>query len=835
MNWKYSINILRTRSSFVIQTRERIGAAVLLLISVLLFAQLQPSRGEAFQSSDPEKSKFEEQWAQQIQSKIQKDLGRYCPDGCSLLEVEVESREVFDTSRANLGFDSVEATPRRFEAKRAEAEILVDNRIGATNIERLSDVLSKASRSYGIPIDLELTRTTFPDSPQVVRSEAESKNVALGRVKAEVEQIISGFCPDDCRLNSVQVSTSRIAVEESQLQPAHRVVVVPESKWALLIQGSVVAVSLDERMSASRKSQIESVLRDTLASFGNANLNVKSVQLPRSARLIEKDDNDLRSDPWGIDKLGRALKVFREFANTKEIIKEREISSREAMLEKSSATKERIDQARETSTSLQSQSESKSLTKEEGNSVAFWTQERVILLGGALCVVLLVLALGLRFVLTGKQVQHLISEGRGVHTSESESFNELNEKFNSEDNVVAASPNAHGEGRAARMVRSSQPLPVGSVVIQGHGADVATRLNIQSIRDELTQYFIVQPKVAREVFSRILREDGVDFAAKCVSVLGEVVVFDLARDHDLKKEVALLAEYIHVSPPFVDDAEQLDVLRSLKLKLTAGKIKQLTQKTQDAFEFLRAHSARVIFDLIADESARSQAVVLTQLSTEKRRLVFELFHGQGKSDLLRAFGLNENLSRDYLQNLADLLKRKLQTSNIADSGALGGADVIIDLMEQSDKQAQALMLSDLDAHDVELARQVRSRLVSIETLGYLSDGLLLEVFLSMEPQQMVVFLAGVREHIRQMILQKAPDDISYDWNASASNLKGIDPENFRLAEMQVLGKMRSFVSSGLLNLSDINDIMYPRSDSATSATAEELRPRRFNISSPVVA
>ena len=66
MNWKYSINILRTRSSFVIQTRERIGAAVLLLISVLLFAQLQPSRGEAFQSSDPEKSKFEEQWAQQI-------------------------------------------------------------------------------------------------------------------------------------------------------------------------------------------------------------------------------------------------------------------------------------------------------------------------------------------------------------------------------------------------------------------------------------------------------------------------------------------------------------------------------------------------------------------------------------------------------------------------------------------------------------------------------------------------------------------------------------------------------------------------------------------------
>jgi hypothetical protein len=125
--------------------------------------------------------------------------------------------------------------------------------------------------------------------------------------------------------------------------------------------------------------------------------------------------------------------------------------------------------------------------------------------------------------------------------------------------------------------------------------------------------------------------------------------------------------------------------------------------------------------------------------------------------------------------------------------------------------------------------------VSIETLGYLSDGLLLEVFLSMEPQQMVVFLAGVREHIRNMILQKAPDDIASDWNASAASLKGIDPENFRLAEMQVLGKMRTFVSSGMLNLNDINDIMYPRLEGTAAAHAEELRPTRFKISSPVVA
>lgn len=812
---------------------NRLSSFVFFLLSLANLLTFQIAFG--YQPSDPEKAQFEEQIAAQIQNKIQKDLSRYCPDGCSLLGVEVVSREVFDTTRANLGFDSIESTHRRFEARRAEAEILVDSRIGTANIQRLNDVLVKASKSYGLSLEIALTRTTFPDSPQVIRAEAQSKSLALGRVKTEVEQVLAGFCPDDCRLSSVEVSTSRISVEDSQSQPSHRVLIVPDSKWALLIQGSSVNLSFDERMGVARKSQIESVLRDTLESFGSSKLRLKSVQLPRSARLIEKDDNELRSDPWGIEKLGRALKVFREFANTKEIIKERELSSRELSREAVSEKKERVDQSRETTPTSKRQGEGEIQTKEDADSFQFWTQERMLLVAGSLCVLLLVGALGLRYVLTGKQVQHLISEGRGA-LSEKPLHLGAQEFSVDTAEITADLGSDHPESRhQKRVVQPPYISTTPALVSSSVGDDLARRLNIQAIRDELTQYFMIQPKISREVFARVLREDGVEFAAKCVSVLGEIVVLNLSGDHDLKKEVALLAEYIHVSPPFVSDAEQLEVLQSLKLKLTAGKIRQFTQKTQDVFDFLRLHSARVIYDLIADETPRSQAVVITQLSTEKRRSVFELFHGQSKSDLLKALGVNEALSRDYLQNMADVLKRKLKTRNLSESGVLGGVDVIIDLMEQSDKNTQAIMLNELDNNDSELARQVRSKLVSIETLGYLSDGLLLEIFLSMEPQHMVVFLAGVREHIRHLILQKAPDDIAFDWNASASNLKGIDPENFRLAEMQVLGKMRAFVASGMLNLADINEIMFPKAEGSTSAPAQDLRPQRFNISSPVVA
>jgi flagellar motor switch protein FliG len=386
-------------------------------------------------------------------------------------------------------------------------------------------------------------------------------------------------------------------------------------------------------------------------------------------------------------------------------------------------------------------------------------------------------------------------------------------------------------------VPAALPLRPRAVVMSTGGIndEVAQRMNIQSLRDELTQMFISQPKVARDVFSRILREDGIEFSAKCVSVLGEIMVFDLLGDDDVKKEVALLAEYIHVNAPVVGDSEQLSVLRSLKLKLTAGKIRHMTQRAQDTFDFLKSFSGRQIYDLICDESARSQAVVLTQLPTDKRRSVFELFEGSLKSALLRELCIKETLPREYLFNVAMALKRKIEKIGASGGEMLGGADVIIDLVERSERESQLEMLENLDRTNPELARQVRSRFVSVETLAYLSDGLLLEIFLALEPQVMVTFLAGTRDKIRQLILRKAPDEIADDWNESASNIRGLDSESFRLAEMQVLSKIRSFAASGLINLNEINEVMYPRVSPSEADTAIKDMSRRFKISSSVVA
>jgi hypothetical protein len=86
-----------------------------------------------------------------------------------------------------------------------------------------------------------------------------------------------------------------------------------------------------------------------------------------------------------------------------------------------------------------------------------------------------------------------------------------------------------------------------------------------------------------------------------------------------------------------------------------------------------------------------------------------------------------------------------------------------------------------------------------------------------------------------MILNKAPDDIAADWSSSASSIKGIDPETFKLAEMQVIGKIRSFASSGMISLNEINEIMFPKQEAADRERSIHEKTNRVLLSSLIVA
>lgn len=745
-----------------------------------------------------------------LQSRFLRDLRRYCLDYCSLLTFDVTSREVFDAINPDLGFDIESAEERSFEADRVTADVLIDIRYGQRNMERLKSLIESVVRTYSFPVDVVWTPIELPETDESAKSLAEVKKQFGVNIRAELERVVRDFCPSECSVTDLQVQVEQASIDDISDGSLNRYIFAKGTRGSVYVKGVSASVSVNADMEGARRQRIENLLREVLQPFGSVSLSIRQMSYPRSAEEVRKDLEAERADPYGLEKLRQMLAIFKEFAGTKEIIRETSSSESSARTESSLSNSTSSSSIRE-SDRVSSLSEQKSSSDSHSEAGLFGLSEQMLYVIGAILLLLVVAgSVGLRFVMNGRRMQQVVEEGL------------------SGPRVIGMAAAPQGSGLGASLAAQASGGSSSS-------EDLARMLEIQKIKDELIQTFLRQPKVAREVFGRILKEDGVQYAAKCVSIFGEIVTFELLDDKDLKDGLTTLAEYVHKNLPRVDPKEELEILQALKLRVAAGKIKVMTAKGTGSFEFLRSKSARQIYNLIVDENPESQSIVLTQLDKTKRNAVFDLFEGESKVGLLRALCQGRTVATEYLMSLADALRRKAQRSGILVQGAMTGVDVLLDLLGQAHLSEQQNLMVELDATNPEAARMVRSSLVTPETLQFIRDGLLIEVFLSLETQTLATFLAGCADHLRNLILSKVPQDIAEDWYEMLSSIQSIDPENYRIAEMQILTRVRSFAESGMINLLDINQSLFPVVHQGGDAAGSGQRRRSFRISQSIVA
>jgi flagellar motor switch protein FliG len=774
---------------------------------------------------DPEKRAEEERIAEETKRLLLSDLRTSCLDYCNVLSAHARLDEVFDSANADLGFESVATRGgKRYRVKEVVIDVLVDTRFGTTNFEKLQVLVRKLSENYPYRSALRFAQLPFPDSVTSTRSEVEVRADFAGQMRNQLERIAGEFCPFDCKIHSVDPVLQRAAMDEAQSGVGHRYIFVRDGKGVLYVRGVNADVSLNSQMDPTRRQRIESLMRQHLAPYGSINLKTNFIAFPRSADEISKDVDAVRADPYGVEKISRLLQVFKEHANTKEVYREKEIgretsrsdSTKDSSKEMARETRESENNSETSSSENSKSSENSREANKDGGS--FWNANAALIIGGILLVLLIAGAVALRFVLSGKRMQAIVHEG------------------------LAGRPAENGEGGAQRAGENGFAQESGSKGSQAfvlNNERLQQRFEHRDLKDDIVQTLASQPKVARDVFGRILREDGIEYAAKCVAIFGEMMIFELLGDADLKGELSTLAEYVHVNLPKLESEEQIEILKNLRLRVTASKMRLMTQKTLDVFDFLKSRSPKQVYDLVRDETPKSQSIVLTQLATEKRRSVFEMFEGIAKVELLRELSSADMVPKEYIHNVAEALKRKALSIPSFDGENIRGTDVLIDLLEQSELADQRDLMSELDSTNPDASRYLRGRLITLETLLYIRDGVMVDIFLSVDQNTMTDFLAGTREHVRSAVLSKAPPDLSIAWRENLVSAGFVDKDAYKLAEMQVLTKIRSLASSGSINLAEINNSLYPalRGDGGMydGQGNPESRKRTFKISKPLVA
>jgi flagellar motor switch protein FliG len=781
------------------------------------------------QASSLERVKLE--MVQNVKNRLTPLLSQYCKEACSIVDVNVTLDED-NIESDDLGFEGVEGTPtaKIINVSRVAVGMQVDDRVSSINRDRLMKILQTNVQDLGVPVDMVWRPVTIPQFGQSAAKEEQLRHELERRMTAAVNKVVDLYCPEDCVLSQVLVDGKLVTPDEASGYPGEELVRDRSGDAILHVNGIEIEVAMNENLPATTRARITKLIQAKTRFAQPVNLSIDVAPFPESFARQQDNDKKVGDDPYGLEKLRQTLKIFREMAGTKEILttnnssttstsansSNNSTSNSNSSTSKESAREEsnsKIQGQINTNTNTKTLTKDSTLTKTELDkfsserlaAAAADKEQRLPIwqwmayLAGFMLLAGTILFVLLKYAHANRDAKMMMYEAQA------------NGMGGARLAPVAAADDRPRASEGGEVGRKEADIDV--------RRDIGLRLKNEELRTELNRIFVEQPRLAKETFSRLLTEDGVEATARYVHIFGQIVVFELLADPNLQRELYELSEYYHKSS-FDFTAEQENrLLTALKTRVTANEIRVLTRRAVERFDFLLQLDAVQIYNLIIDEKPQVQAICMTQLDPKRRRSVFDMYTGQPKVDLMQELCRGEPIPKEFLANIAVVLQRKVTARPEFDVENLRSSEILFDLMDKATLDEQRSLMHNLMRTNPEAARGIKLKLVTVELMPFLKDGHLLEIVLGMEREDLLCFLAGSPEHIRELLLSKAPPELASSWVEDLENFTGGE-QNYQFVEMKVTSRIRNLAKSGSINLLALNDLVF-------GSEAEPLEPERM--------
>ncbi len=733
---------------------------------------------------------------ERVRSRVAPLISKYCEDACQLISVRVSLTEQIPEN-ADIGFEGLD--PQKVEAsyspERIFLEVQIDRQVSEQNRQRLYDILMENTKEFG-PTELRFKPVELPNigkfAPDSIRKEIETA------VRSSIAESIREYCPDACILSYIVVDGKSISAEEASVLPPLEVYKSSSSNSYFHTSSVHVVLAVDDGISDEGRQQLLNVMKARTNFVRPVQIEFDISSFPETFTQKTERLRAESQDPYGLDKLRHLLTLFRDLAGTKEIISNSKESS--SLNEKSSSNltmskEERLREERQEKVKEereQRERQEASTLNNAGDESNRW----FVYVIAVIAVIGIIAFLVARFSSAKKDAQFMITamDGRAING--------------------ASAVEGVEEGGEYAGAEAKPRSPVGRTSLTAR---------LDQLKDDLSQIFLNSPKVARETFARMILEDGVEEAAKYLHILGKMTVYELLDDPTMQRSLFELSDYFHRSDLQFSESEQEQLLLRLKTKVTANEIRVMTQKTIDQFDFLTKMDPAQVFALIQDESSRVQSIVLTQLNPTQRQGVFRAFDGDARTRLLKELCRADAIPREYLGNVAQALNKKASSKPEFDTQNVRASDVLLSFLERSTLSEQKALMSNMRTSNPDTNRTLKMRLVTIEILPYLKTGHLLELVLGLDRDDLLTFLAGTRDHIRELLLSHAPQELAESWVEDLEGINGIEEKRYQSVEHTILNRVRNMASEGIISLMDINNMIFPDDE------VEEDKTKQFSI------
>ncbi|MGE6715898.1 flagellar motor switch protein FliG [Peribacillus frigoritolerans] len=258
------------------------------------------------------------------------------------------------------------------------------------------------------------------------------------------------------------------------------------------------------------------------------------------------------------------------------------------------------------------------------------------------------------------------------------------------------------------------------------------------------------PDVSASVYKH-LTEEEIERLTLEISGVRKVDSDDKEEILEEFHNIALAQDYI--SQGGIGYAKQV-LEKALGTDQATAIINRLTSSLQvRPFDFARKADPGQILNFIQNEHPQTIALILSYLDPTQAGQILSELPQEVQADIARRIALMDSTSPEIINEVEQILERKLSATVTQDYTQTGGVEAVVDVLNGVDRSTERTILDALEIQDPELAEEIKKRMFVFEDIVTLDGRAIQRVVRESDNEDLKLSLKVASDEVKEIVFR----------------------------------------------------------------------------------
>lgn len=224
------------------------------------------------------------------------------------------------------------------------------------------------------------------------------------------------------------------------------------------------------------------------------------------------------------------------------------------------------------------------------------------------------------------------------------------------------------------------------------------------------------------------------------------------------------------------------------------------------FEVARRSDPMQLLTFLTGEHPQTIALVLSYVTAEQAAQVLKSLPPEIAGDVAERIALMDRTSPDVVREVERVLETRISAlTTSGDMSAPGGVDVVVNILNRTDRATEKTIVQGLEARVPDLAEEIKRRMFLFEDIAHLEDRFVQRILRDIESQDLTMALKGASDAIKEKLLANVSSRVAEMVREELSYLGPVRLRDVEEAQGRIVAVVRQLEESGEIVLAHGGD------------------------------